>query len=225
MPDPIDLARLVDHTVLRPDATPDEVAKACGEAWKYGFAGVCVRPGHVRLVAQLLAGSRSHPIAVVDFPLGTAPTAAKVDEARAAIEAGAQELDMVMNFAALRARNHGPVLREVQAVVEAALGRPVKAILETGALSRDEKVIGAALAKAAGAAFVKTSTGFGPGGATVDDVALLRQVVGPEMGVKASGGIRTTADAWKMIEAGATRIGASASVAIVTGDKAGLEKY
>ena len=216
MPDPIDLAPLIDHTLLRPEATAAEVEQACGEARRYGFAGVCVRPANVPLAARLLAGCRASPIAVVDFPLGTAPTSAKVDEARRAISAGAQELDMVANLDALRRHDYALVLRDIEAVVEVAGPRAVKVILETFALSRDEKVIGAALAKAAGAAFVKTSTGFGPGGATVEDVALLRQVVGREMGVKASGGIRTAADARKMVEAGATRIGASASVAIVT---------
>jgi len=217
MPDPIDLAPLIDHTVLRPEATADEVAKACAEARSYGFAAVCVRPENVALAARLLAGCRTLSIAVVDFPLGTARTAAKVEEARKAIAAGAQELDMVVNLAALHGRDYALVLRDIQAVVEVAGPRAVKVILETGALSRDEKAIGAALAKAAGAAFVKTSTGFGPGGATVEDVAFLRLMVGREMGVKASGGIRTAADARKMIEAGATRIGASASVAIITG--------
>lgn len=215
MPD-VDLAPLIDHTVLRPEATADEVAKACEEARRYGFAAVCVRPEHVALAARLLAGSHALPIAVVDFPRGTAATGAKIDEARAAIAAGARELDMVVNLAALHARDYALVLRDIEAVVDVARPRAVKVILETGALSRDEKVIGAALVKAAGAAFVKTSTGFGPGGATVEDVALLREVVGAGMGVKASGGIRTAAHARKMIEAGANRIGASASVAIVT---------
>jgi deoxyribose-phosphate aldolase len=217
MPDPIDLAPLIDHTLLRPEATTAELEQACAEARRYGFAGVCVRLANVAIVARLLAGCRALPIAVVDFPRGTAPTAAKVDEARDAIASGAQELDMVVNLAALRGRDYALVLRDVEAVVQVARPRAVKVILETGALTREEKAIGAALAKAAGAAFVKTSTGFGPGGATVEDVALLRQVVGAGMGVKASGGIRTTADARRMIEAGATRIGASASVAIVGG--------
>jgi deoxyribose-phosphate aldolase len=217
MPDPIDLAPLIDHTVLRLEATIAEVEKACDEARRYGFAGVCVRPANVALAARLLAGCSARPIAVVDFPLGTAATSAKVEEARGALQSGAEELDMVANLEALRRRDYGLVLRDIEAVVDAARPRAVKVILETVALSREEKVIGAALAKAAGAAFVKTSTGFGPGGATVEDVALLRQVVGREMGVKASGGIRTAADARKMVEAGATRIGASASVDIVSG--------
>jgi len=216
MPDPIDLAPLIDHTLLRPEATTADVEKACDEARRYGFAGVCVRPANVALAARLLAGCPARPIAVVDFPLGTAPTSAKVEEARGAIASGAQELDMVANLDALRRRDYALVLRDIEAVVGVARPRVVKVILETFALGREEKIAGAALAKAAGAAFVKTSTGFGPGGATVEDVALLRQVVGREMGVKASGGIRTAADARKMVEAGATRLGASASVQIVT---------
>jgi deoxyribose-phosphate aldolase len=225
MPDPIDLAPLIDHTLLRPEATTAEVEQACEEARRHGFAGVCVRPANVSLVARLLAGCAARPIAVIDFPRGTAHTAAKVDEARSAIAAGAQELDMVVNLAALHRRDYALVLRDIQAVVDVARPRAVKVILETGALGREEKVIGAALAKAAGAAFVKTSTGFGPGGATVEDVALLRQVVGGEMGVKASGGIRTAADARKMVEAGATRIGTSKGVAIVSGDNPGPAQY
>jgi len=222
---PVDLAPLLDHTVLRPDATAEDVAKACEEARRYGFAGVCVRPGHIALVARLLAGSSSRPISVVDFPLGTAMTRAKVEEATSAAAAGAEELDMVANVAALQGRDYALVLREVRAVVDAVRPRPVKVILEVGALTGEEKAIGAALAKAGGAAFVKTSTGFGPGGATVEDVALLRQIVGAEMGVKASGGIRTAADARRMIAAGANRIGASASVAIVTGDSGSGAQY
>lgn len=225
MPDPIDLAPLIDHTLLRPEATTAEVEQACDEARRYGFAGVCVRPAHVALVARLLAGCPARPIAVVDFPRGTAQTAAKVDEARTAIAAGAQELDMVVNLRALQRGEYALVLADIQAVVEVARPRAVKVILETGALGREEKAIGAALAKAAGAAFVKTSTGFGPGGATAQDVALLRQVVGGEMGVKASGGIRTASDARRMVEAGANRIGTSSGVAIVTEDKPGPAQY
>jgi deoxyribose-phosphate aldolase len=211
-----DLARLIDHTLLKPDATHDDIVKLCDEARRYGFAAVCVRPASVALAARLLAGSSTLPITVVGFPLGTGPTAAKVAEAREAIRAGAREIDMVIDLRALKAKDYGTVLRDIQEVVEAARPALVKVILETGALTRDEKVIGCALAKAAGAAFVKTSTGFGAGGATAEDVALLREMVGNDMGVKASGGIRSAADARKMIEAGASRIGASASVAIVT---------
>jgi deoxyribose-phosphate aldolase len=220
-----DLARFIDHTLLRPDATREDLVQACEEARQFGFASVCVTVANVATAARLLAGCAAMPIAVVGFPHGTVGTAAKVSETREAIGAGAKEIDMVIDVGALKEKNHASVLRDIQAVVEAARPAPVKVILETGALSRDEKVIGCALAKAAGAAFVKTSTGFGPGGATVEDVALLREIVGSDMGVKASGGIRTAADAWRMIEAGATRIGASASVAIVSGTGPGGGRY
>jgi deoxyribose-phosphate aldolase len=212
-----DLAPYIDHTLLKPDATRDDLIKLCDEARKYGFATVCVNSSNVGLVKRLLEGSDVKPIAVVGFPLGAAATGAKVFETREAIRAGAAEIDMVINIGALKAKNYGYLECDIREVVQAAKPRPVKVILETGALTRDEKVIACALAKAAGAAFVKTSTGFGPGGATAEDVALMRAVVGDEVGVKASGGVRTTADAQRMIEAGANRLGASASVAIVTG--------
>ncbi|GAC1605228.1 MAG: deoxyribose-phosphate aldolase [Myxococcales bacterium] len=211
-----DLARFIDHTLLRPDATPDEVARVCAEARTWSFATVCLELRHVAQAARLLGGCATRPIAVVGFPSGAVGTAAKVAEARAAVAAGAAEVDMVIDLDALRRKDYAAAEEDIRAVVRAARPAAVKVILETGALSRDEKVIGCALAKAAGAAFVKTSTGFGPGGATVEDVALLRATVGGAMGVKASGGVRTTADALQMIEAGASRIGASASVAIVS---------
>jgi len=176
---------------------------------------VCVASHNVALCARLLEGSHTRPISVVGFPSGTETTEAKVAEARDAISAGAAEIDMVIHVGRLKAKDYVYVERDIRAVVEATTPRPVKVILETGALDRDEKVIGCALAKAAGAAFVKTSTGFGPGGATAEDVALMRKVVGEDFGVKASGGVRTAADARKMLEAGANRLGASASVAIV----------
>jgi deoxyribose-phosphate aldolase len=215
-----DLAPYIDHTLLKPSATRDDLVKLCDEARKYGFATVCVNSSNVALCARLLEGCGTRPIAVVGFPLGAGTTAAKVFETREAIRAGAAEIDMVINIGQLKARNYAYVDRDIREVVEAARPRPVKVILETGALTRDEKVIGCALSKAAGAAFVKTSTGFGPGGATAEDVALMRQVVGDDVGVKASGGVRTTADAQRMVEAGANRLGASASVAIVTGTAA-----
>jgi deoxyribose-phosphate aldolase len=211
-----DLAPYIDHTLLRPDATRDEVMRLCEEARRYGFATVCVRLQNVALCARLLEGSDARPIAVVGFPSGMETTDAKVLEAREAIRSGAAELDMVLHVDRLKAKDYAYVENDIRAVVDAARPRAVKVILETGALERDEKVIGCALAKAAGAAFVKTSTGFGPGGATVEDVALLRQVVGPELGVKASGGVRTAREARRMLEAGADRLGTSASVAIVT---------
>jgi deoxyribose-phosphate aldolase len=212
-----DLAPYIDHTLLKPDATREDLVRLCDEARKYGFATVCVNSANVALCARLLQGCATKPIAVVGFPLGAAAAGAKAFEAREAIRAGAAEIDMVINIGQLKARNYAYVVCDIREVVQAAKPRPVKVILETGALTRDQKVIGCALAKAAGAAFVKTSTGFGPGGATAEDVALMREVVGDEVGVKASGGVRTTEDARRMVEAGANRLGASASVAIVTG--------
>ena len=212
-----DLAPYIDHTLLKADATRDELVKLCDEARKYGFATVCVNSGNVALASRLLQGCSTKAIAVVGFPLGAGTTSAKAFETREAVRAGAEEIDMVIHIGQLKAKNYAYVECDIREVVQAARPRPVKVILETGALTRDEKVIGCALAKAAGAAFVKTSTGFGPGGATAEDVALMRAVVGDDVGVKASGGVRTTADAQKMVEAGANRLGASASVAIVTG--------
>jgi deoxyribose-phosphate aldolase len=220
-----DLAPYIDHTLLKPDATREEVIKLCDEARKYGFATVCLNSSNIGLARRLLEGSPVKPIAVVGFPLGAATTGAKAFETREAIRAGAAEIDMVINIGQLKAKNYAYVECDIREVVQAAKPRPVKVILETGGLTREEKIIGCALAKAAGAAFVKTSTGFGPGGATAEDIALMRQIVGDDVGVKASGGVRTTADAQKMIEAGANRIGASASVAIVTGASAGAGKY
>ena len=219
-----DLAPYIDHTLLKPDATRDELKKLCEEARKYGFATVCVNAANVRYCAALLAGSSTVPIAVVGFPLGAETPNAKAFEAREAVRNGAQEIDTVINVGALKSKDYALVLDDIAAVVAAAAPKPVKVILETGLLDHDQKVIACALSKVAGAAFVKTSTGFGPGGATVDDIALMRGVVGPEMGVKASGGVRTEEDARAMIGAGATRLGASASVAIVSGAAAGKAK-
>jgi deoxyribose-phosphate aldolase len=210
-----DLAPFIDHTLLKPDATRADLVKLCAEAREWGFATVCVNSGNVPLAARLLEGCATRPIAVVGFPLGVGTSSAKAFEAREAVRNGAAEIDMVINQGALKGKDYACVERDIRAVVEAARPAPVKVILETGGLTRDEKVIGCALSKAAGAAFVKTSTGFGPGGATVEDIALMREIVGEDVGVKASGGVRTTADAHRMIAAGASRIGASASVAIV----------
>lgn len=215
------LAAKIDHTLLKPEATLDEIKKVCEEARKYHFATVCVNSVYVGTVAELLRGSKTKAIAVVGFPLGAASTASKAFEARESIRAGAQEIDMVINIGALKSRDYGLVLEDIRAVVEASKPYPVKVILETSSLNDDQKVISCALSKAAGAAFVKTSTGFASGGATAEDIALMRRVVGPDMGVKASGGIRTYEDAAKMIAAGASRIGASASIAIVTKQASG----
>jgi len=220
MPDPsAQLASMIDHTLLKPGATREELVQLCEEARRYGFATVCVSPENVALCARLLEGSGTRPITVVGFPSGTEATASKVAGARGAIAAGAAEIDMVLHRGRLKEKDYAYVERDIREVVEGARPRPVKVILETGALSREEKVIACALAKAAGASFVKTSTGFGPGGATVEDVALMRQIVGDDVGVKASGGIRTAADARRLIAAGANRLGTSAGVAIVSGAK------
>lgn len=214
------LARMIDHTLLKPEATIDDVRRVCQEALKFQFATVCVNSTHIQAVADLLQGSSTKPIAVIDFPLGAASSASKVFETREAIRCGAQEIDMVISIGALKDHNYSYVLDDIRQVVEAAQTGPtpviVKVILETSNLTLEEKIIGCALSKAAGAHFVKTSTGFSTGGATVEDVTLMRKVVGPKIGVKASGGIRTYEDALKMIAAGANRLGTSAGVAIIT---------
>jgi deoxyribose-phosphate aldolase len=209
------VAPLIDHTLLKPEATREELATVCAEAKRYGFATVCVNSANVRYCAALLEGSGVHPIAVVGFPLGAATPGAKAFETREAIRAGAKEIDMVVNIGALKSRDHRYVLDDIKAVVDAAGSVPVKVILETSKLTDAEKIMACTLSSAAGAAFVKTSTGFGGGGATAEDVALMRDCVGEALGVKASGGIRTIDDANRVIEAGANRIGASSSVAIV----------
>jgi deoxyribose-phosphate aldolase len=219
-----DVAPLIDHTLLKADATHAELKKLCDEACQYGFATVCVNSSNIASASRLLAGCSAVPIAVVGFPLGAMLASAKGFEAREAVRNGAKEIDMVINIGALKNKDYQTVLEDIRAVVDASRPAPVKVILETSQLDRDEKVIACALSKAGGAAFVKTSTGFSGGGATVDDIALMRAVVGPDMGVKASGGVRNSDDAMKMIRAGANRIGASASVAIVTG-KTSTSKY
>lgn len=214
-----DLAGMIDHTLLKPDATRDQFVKLAEEARRHRFATVCVNSANVRLMSQLLGGSGVPVCAVVGFPLGAMNPRAKAFETREAIRCGAREIDMVLNIGALKSGDYALVQKDIEAVVQAAKPVSVKVILETSKLSEEEKVIACALSKAAGAAFVKTSTGFGGGGATAEDIALMRRVVGKYMGVKASGGVRSAADAEKMIAAGATRIGASASVTIVTGGK------
>ncbi|GAB4581905.1 MAG: hypothetical protein Fur0022_46570 [Anaerolineales bacterium] len=213
------LAGMIDHTLLKPDATPDQIAQLCYEARKYRFASVCVNPTHVKLCAELLKGSPVKVCTVIGFPLGATTPEVKAFETQKAINDGATEIDMVINIGALKANDHELVARDIRGVVNTAHPRSalVKVILETALLSREEKIAACLLAKEAGADFVKTSTGFSGGGATVEDVALMRRVVGPEMGVKASGGVRDYEDARKMVEAGATRIGASAGVKIIQG--------
>jgi deoxyribose-phosphate aldolase len=212
-----DLASLIDHTLLKPDATPEDLKKLCEEARAYSFASVCVNSANVPRCRALLASCPVKVCAVVGFPLGAMAPGAKAFEAREAVRNGASEIDMVINIGALKAGDYALVLDDISKVVTASRPAKVKVILETGMLDDEEKVTGCTLAKLAGAHFVKTSTGFGKGGATVQDVALMRRVVGREMGVKASGGIRSHDDAEKMVAAGASRLGASASVAIVTG--------
>ncbi|MBI4040725.1 MAG: deoxyribose-phosphate aldolase [Deltaproteobacteria bacterium] len=214
--DPKKLAAYIDHTLLKPDANHTQLKKMCDEAKQFQFAGVCVNSANIRFVATELKGTSIKPVAVVGFPLGAASTEAKAFEAREAIAAGALEIDMVMNLGALKDKNYEQVVYDIAKVVEASASYPVKVILETGMLSYEEKIIACVLSKIAGAAFVKTSTGFGPGGATPLDVKLMKTIVGETMGVKASGGIRTYEDAIKMIEAGANRLGTSSGIIIVT---------
>jgi deoxyribose-phosphate aldolase len=213
------LAKYIDHTLLKPEAGRDELRELADEARKYQFATVCVNSVNVRLMNQFLQGSGVPVCAVVGFPLGAMSPRSKAYETREAIRCGAREVDMVINIGALKSRDYELVYRDIKAVVEAAKPVGVKVILETSKIDDQEKVIVCALSKAAGAAFVKTSTGFGGGGATVEDILLMRGIVGTEMGVKASGGVRSKEDAEAMISAGANRLGASASVAIVTGGK------
>lgn len=213
---PSDLARFIDHTLLAPGATRADLERVCAEARRHGFAAVCLHRNAAAEAKRLLEGSGVLVAAVVDFPRGEGATGARVVEALEAVRVGADEVDVVAPLPALLAGRAEEVLDDLRAVVR-AVPVPVKVILETSRLDRQQKVVAAALARCAGAAFVKTSTGFGGGGATVEDVALLRAVVGEEMGVKASGGIRTAREAHAMIAAGASRIGSSHSVAIVTG--------
>jgi deoxyribose-phosphate aldolase len=211
------IASLIDHTILKPEATRADVIKICREARQYSFASVCVNPYWVPVVKSELSGSPVKVCTVVGFPLGATSTEAKVAETVAALRAGAQEIDMVINVGALRSGDHEAVKADIHEVVRVshAARAIVKVILETALLDDNEKAVACTMSKLAGADFVKTSTGFGPAGATAHDVALMREVVGPGMGVKASGGIRTLSDLRTMTAAGATRIGASASVKIV----------
>lgn len=220
---PLDLAQYIDHTLLAPDATAEDIDRLCAEAEQYRFASVCINPTWVRRAANDLRGTGVPVCTVIGFPLGATTTEVKAMEARKALRDGAREIDMVINIGALKSGDHELVYDDIARVVDAAheVGAICKVILETALLTDEEKVIASALAKRAKADFVKTSTGFGPGGATVYDVALMRETVGPEMGVKASGGVRTADDAEDMIAAGATRIGASAGVQIVSGNDGG----
>jgi deoxyribose-phosphate aldolase len=212
------VARIIDHTLLKPEASREQIDQLCAEARCYHFASVCVNPSYVALCTDLLRDGPDVAVCtVIGFPLGATLTDVKVYEAERAIACGATEIDMVQNVGTLKSRDCDLLARDIAAVVEAAHKQGVicKVILETALLTDEEKEIACRIAHDAGANFVKTSTGFGPGGATVSDIALMRRVVGPEMGVKASGGIRTYADVQEMVAAGATRIGASAGVRIV----------
>ena len=211
------IARYIDHTLLKPDASQDQIAQLCYEARTYGFASVCINPAQVKLCAQLLKDSDVKVCTVVGFPLGATPGTVKAYETQQAIRDGATEIDMVINVGALKSQDYVTVKEDIGAVVQAAHSGNalVKVIIEAALLTDEEKVIASHLSKLAGADFVKTSTGFGPGGATAEDVALMRKVVGPDIGVKAAGGVRNFADAQTMIAAGATRLGASAGVRIV----------
>ena len=213
--EPFDLARYFDHTILKPAATSADIEQLCEEASHYNFYSVCVNPVHVALAAEILAGSEVTVCAVVGFPLGATTSEVKAQETTAAIADGADEIDMVINIGALKEGDEELVEADICAVVAAARGRVVKVIIETCLLTDDEKILACRLAEQAGAHFVKTSTGFSTGGATVADVSLMRQSVGEGMQVKASGGIKTLADARAMIAAGADRLGASAGVAIM----------
>ncbi len=221
IPDDRSLAGMIDHTLLKPDVTSDKIAQLCFEAKKYHFASVCVNPTHVKLCADLLKDSDVKVCTVIGFPLGATSPEVKAFETRNALDNGATEIDMVINIGALKAGESELVARDIRGVVEVAhaANALVKVIIETALLTDEEKVIACLLAKEAGADFVKTSTGFSGGGATVHDIALMRRAVGPSLGVKASGGIHTHEEAEALVAAGATRIGASAGVKIIQADK------
>ncbi len=214
---PRDLARHIDHTLLRPDATAADIRQLCAEAREHHFWSVCVHPSRVVLAASLLEESDVKVAAVVGFPLGATDADTKRFETEGVVDLGAQEIDVVMNVGRLRDHDDRYVLRELRDVVEASSGVPVKVILETCLLTRDEKLRACSLAVESGARFVKTSTGFGSAGATEDDVRLLRETVGPKFGVKASGGIRDYASALAMITAGANRLGTTSGIRILSG--------
>ncbi|MEZ0118587.1 UNVERIFIED_ORG: deoxyribose-phosphate aldolase [Heyndrickxia coagulans] len=210
------LAAYIDHTLLKPEATEKDILKLTAEAAQYHFASVCIHPYWVKLAAKELAGTDVKVCTVIGFPLGATTAETKAFETKKAIEDGADEIDMVINIGALKSGDTEAVEADIRAVVEAAQGKLVKVIIETCLLTNEEKELACRLAVKAGAHFVKTSTGFSTGGATIEDVKLMRQTVGDKAGVKASGGIHTKAEAEAMIEAGATRIGASSGVKIVS---------
>ena len=217
---PADMAKYIDHTYLKPEASVNEIRKICDEAKKYHCASVCVNPSYIQYVAQQLEGSGVTPCCVIAFPFGTSTPEAKAFEASDAASKGAREIDMVINVGAIKSGDWLLVKRDIEGVVNAVKGRAkVKVIIEACLLTDEEKVKACTVAKLAGAAFVKTSTGYSTGGATVEDVRLMRETVGPEMGVKASGGVRTYDDAIAMLKAGANRLGCSSTMKIVSGVK------
>ena len=217
---PADMAKCIDHTYLKPEASVNEIRKICDEAKKYHCASVCVNPSYIQYVAQQLEGSGVTPCCVIAFPFGTSTPEAKAFEASDAASKGAREIDMVINVGAIKSGDWLLVKRDIEGVVNAVKGRAkVKVIIEACLLTDEEKVKACTVAKLAGAAFVKTSTGYSTGGATVEDVRLMRETVGPEMGVKASGGVRTYDDAIAMLKAGANRLGCSSTMKIVSGVK------
>jgi deoxyribose-phosphate aldolase len=222
IPEDRSLAGMIDHTLLKPDATSDKIAQLCFEAKKYHFASVCVNPTHVKLCADLLKDSEVKVCTVIGFPLGATSPEVKAFETQNALDNGATEIDMVINIGALKAGENELVARDIRGVVEVGhkAGALVKVIIETALLTDEEKVVACLLAKEAGADYVKTSTGFSGGGATVHDIALMRRAVGPSLGVKASGGIHTHEESEAMVAAGATRIGASAGVKIIQAGEA-----
>ncbi|ULM95605.1 deoxyribose-phosphate aldolase [Peribacillus frigoritolerans] len=212
------VAGLIDHTLLKADATKEQIKVLCEEAREYNFASVCVNPTWVKYASELLEGSEVKVCTVIGFPLGATTPETKAFETKDAIANGAHEVDMVINIGALKDKDDELVERDIRAVVAASTGKALsKVIIETSLLTDEEKVRACELAVKAGTDYVKTSTGFSTGGATVEDIALMRKTVGPDIGVKASGGVRNTSDAQNVIEAGATRIGASAGVSIVKG--------
>ncbi len=215
------IASYIDHTILKPEASEADVLKVCAEAAEYSFKSVCVNPVWVKTVKNALRGSGVLTCSVVGFPLGATPTDVKTFEARGAVLDGADEVDMVINIAAARAGDKGALVEDISAVADAVhfSNSILKVIIETSLLTDEQKVMACEAAVEAGADFVKTSTGFNGGGATAEDIALMRRTVGPDLGVKASGGVRSLADAQAMIAAGATRIGASSGIAIVKGEQ------
>ncbi len=217
----MNIASMIDHTALKPETTKAQIEKLCSEAIEFGFASVCVNPSYVSLCSQLLKDSKIKVCTVIGFPLGATTTAVKAYEASEAIQNGAREVDMVINVGAVKSGDLDYVKKDIEAVVQAAKGKAlVKVILETCLLTDEEKKVCCRICKEAGADFVKTSTGFSTGGATVEDIRLMREIVKPNLGVKASGGIRDYETAKAMVDAGASRIGASASVAIANKEKA-----